>query len=136
VKITVQSPEVAYPGGHSHQHYMRTAARNLRQDFPAGGSNVRASIASLLDRVADAMDAAPDLTRAPDGRSVHEDLTAAERRALPGAYHQPYWDGCGDPHLWLCTVCYDDGEVNGWPCDTATREGKAAAKAGGLSYSS
>ena len=54
--VTVDIPDVPYPGGRSTQHSFRKAAENLRLDYPAGGSNVRATIALLLDRVAEAMD--------------------------------------------------------------------------------
>jgi hypothetical protein len=64
MKITVRAPEVAYPGGHPHQHYMRAAARNLREGYEVGGSNVKAAIASLLERVATAMDETPDIPTA------------------------------------------------------------------------
>lgn len=62
-------------------------------------------------------------------------LTYEERQALPAEYHQPHWDGLGTPHSWICQVCWDDGLQTFWPCEPATRGGKAVAEAAGLSYS-
>ena len=57
MKITIDVPWVPYrAAGRPSQSYYRTAARNLREDYPAGGSNVRNTIADLLDEVAKAMD--------------------------------------------------------------------------------
>jgi hypothetical protein len=68
-----------------------------------------------------------------DGEII--EMTYEQRRALPGEYHQPHWDGLGVPHSWICTVCWDDGLTHAWPCDVATREGKAVAEAGGMKFS-
>ena len=36
--------------------------------------------------------------------------------SLPGIYHLPAFDGLGQPNAWLCSVCWTDGVMNGWPC--------------------
>jgi hypothetical protein len=68
---------------------------------------------------------------------VPEELNYAQRQALPAAYHQPHWDGLGEPHSWICTVCWDDGLQTPWPCEAARsgNNGLEIARAGGLSYS-
>jgi hypothetical protein len=48
-----------------------------------------------------------------DGELV--EMTYEQRRALPGEYHQPHWDGLGVPHSWICAVCWDDGLTHAWP---------------------
>ena len=61
-RITIDAPAVPYPGGRNAQHFYRGAARKLRTGYDAGGSNVRDTIALLLDRTAaalDGLDAAP-----------------------------------------------------------------------------
>lgn len=62
------------------------------------------------------------------------ELTDAERANLPAEYHQPHWDGLGKPHSWQCTVCWGDGWSTAWPCEPATKGGKAVAEAAGLSF--
>lgn len=63
-------------------------------------------------------------------------LTFTERKALPAKYHQPYWDGLGSPHSWICAVCWDDGETTGWPCEVANagNNGLAIAQHSGMEY--
>lgn len=51
------------------------------------------------------------------------DMTLEEKAALPVRFHRPYFDAMGSPNLWLCEVCWDEGTVTGWPCDTATDNG-------------
>ena len=138
-RVGVDVPDVPYPGGRTTAEFFRKAAEALRYERLTGkdirnvsGSNVRHTIAALLTRVASAMDEAVDLQKAPDGRWVVYDLTYEERRQLPGDYHQPVWDGLGVPHFWVCSVCWDDGLQNGWPCEQARREGEKAARSGGL----
>lgn len=55
--VTIDVPPVPYPGGLSDAHYLRVAARNLREGYPVGGSNVTETVAELLDRLAAALDA-------------------------------------------------------------------------------
>lgn len=38
--------------------------------------------------------------------------------SLPGIYHLPAFDGLGEPNAWLCSICWTDGVVQGWPCAT------------------
>ena len=52
--VTVEVPSV-----HTDAHYFRTVAWNLRHGYPVAGSNVTATVAELLDRVATALNGAP-----------------------------------------------------------------------------
>jgi hypothetical protein len=132
VKVNVDVPDVPYPGSRTTQHFFRGAAEKLRNGIDAGGSNVRNTIAALLDRTAAAMDESVDVYVAPDGRSVIEELSYEERQSLPGEYHQPYWVDTATPKSWVCAVCWDEGVSHGWPCEPACRDGAAVARAGGL----
>jgi hypothetical protein len=66
MKVTIEVPEVPYPGPEdSTQSHFRRAAEVLQYDRFTGkdirnvsGSNVRRAIAELLQRVSDAMDQA------------------------------------------------------------------------------
>ena len=59
MKVTIDVPPVLYrAAGKGSQDYYRTAAGNLRADYPAGGSNIRHAVASVLEAVAEAMDQA------------------------------------------------------------------------------
>ena len=62
------------------------------------------------------------------------ELTDAERVALPPAMHQPFYDGLGKPHSWICAVCWGDGWQTSWPCEIATRSGVEVARAAHLDY--
>jgi hypothetical protein len=63
------------------------------------------------------------------------ELTYEQRRALPAALHQPFYDGLAVPHSWCCSVCWDEGLTHAWPCDVATAHGVEVAKAGGMDFS-
>jgi hypothetical protein len=144
MKVTVEVPTVPYSGGRPTQRDYRTAAANLRGRYSPGGSNVRATVAALLDRVAAAIDEAEQhpaaephppldaLRLAPDGRSVTEELTYPERQALPPVYHQPVWYDLATPAAWICSVCWDEGRTDGWPCTVASRDGGPIADYAGL----
>lgn len=55
--VTVQVPEVAYKGPHDTEAAIfRRVASNLDNDYPAGGSNVRAAVSQLLQAVAKELD--------------------------------------------------------------------------------
>ena len=62
------------------------------------------------------------------------EIPEGERVLLPATWHRPWWDGLGTPHLWHCTVCWGDGWTTQWPCEPATKGGKALAEALGLGY--
>ena len=136
--VTIEVPEVPYPGGSTTPEFFRRAARNLRSRESVGGSNLRATIATLLERTAHAIDGgvpmppSTDLSRAPDGRYVIEELTYADRQALPAVYHQPVWCDLATPATWICSVCWDDGVTHGWPCGPAARDGRPIADYAGL----
>ncbi|TMS00136.1 hypothetical protein [Nonomuraea basaltis] len=49
--------------------------------------------------------------------------TLEERQQLPARFHVPRWDGVGEPNLWLCAVCWDEGTVTQWPCKAASEHG-------------
>lgn len=49
--------------------------------------------------------------------------TLEERQQLPARFHVPRWDGDGEPNLWLCAVCWDEGTATQWPCATAAKHG-------------
>jgi hypothetical protein len=46
-----------------------------------------------------------------------------ENRKLPARFHVPVFDALGKPNMWLCAVCWEDGEVSQWPCATAQKYG-------------
>jgi len=141
VRATIDVPDVPYPGGRTTAEFFRTAARNLRGRYSPGGSNLRDTIAVLLDRTAAELDAATGTTPtppaagdglrvAPDGRPV-ADLTYTERKRLPAIYHQPAWLDLGRPR-WVCRVCQDDDHADSWPCAPARRDGGPIAEYAGL----
>lgn len=49
--------------------------------------------------------------------------TLEERPQLPARFHVPRWDGDGEPNLWLCAVCWDEGTATQWPCKAASEHG-------------
>jgi hypothetical protein len=65
------------------------------------------------------------LLEAPDMPSydVLIDMDMAEREALPPRFHVPVFDDLGKPNAWLCRVCWTEGVVTAWPCNTAMRHG-------------
>jgi hypothetical protein len=48
------------------------------------------------------------------------DMTDDQRVALPAEHHRPVFDGLGEPHSWICAVCWGDGWQTSWPCEAAT----------------
>lgn len=140
--VTIDVPAVPHAAGRPLAADLRTAARKLWHGYAPGGSNVRDTVATILDRVAHALDGADlttdrdPLTVAPDGRPV-ADLTFAERTELPAVYHQPVWLALGDRSArWACRVCQaDGGTVMSWPCPPARRDGGPIAEYAGLDFS-
>lgn len=65
------------------------------------------------------------LLQAPD--HPHYEILAGfsleENAKLPARFHIPVFDDCGKPNSWLCAVCWEEGQVVGWPCATATKYG-------------
>ncbi|WP_158711211.1 hypothetical protein [Streptomyces sp. NRRL S-1824] len=65
------------------------------------------------------------LLEAPD--HPHYELLAGfsleENAKLPARFHIPVFDDCGKPNAWLCAVCWEEGQVVGWPCASATKYG-------------
>ncbi|WP_392750631.1 hypothetical protein [Streptomyces sp. LN590] len=51
------------------------------------------------------------------------DMDMAEREALPARFHVPVFDDLGKPNAWLCRVCWTEGVVTSWPCNTAMKHG-------------
>lgn len=60
------------------------------------------------------------------------DMTLEQKEALPAKHHWPFFDSLGEPNAWLCTVCWDEGTVTGWPCAAATKGGLELADELGL----
>lgn len=60
------------------------------------------------------------------------ELDEVERQALPAVYHRPVFDGLGEPHSWICAVCWGDGWQTSWPCQPATAGGVELGRALGL----
>lgn len=54
--ITVPTPHIPHPGFHTQGHFMRTAARNIKNDHPVGGYNVTTAVIKLLTDTANAME--------------------------------------------------------------------------------
>ncbi|MFE7237254.1 hypothetical protein [Streptomyces sp. NPDC057580] len=65
------------------------------------------------------------LLEAPDMPSyeVLVEMTMEEREALPARFHVPQFDDLGVPNAWLCRVCWTEGVVTSWPCNTAMKHG-------------
>ncbi|MFD8008147.1 hypothetical protein [Streptomyces mirabilis] len=65
------------------------------------------------------------LLQAPD--HPHYEILAGfsleENEKLPPRFHVPVFDDLGQPNLWLCAVCQEEGTVVGWPCATAQKYG-------------
>lgn len=55
--VTVPTPHIPHPGFHTQGHFMRTAARNIKNDHPVGGYNVTTAVIKLLTDTATAMEA-------------------------------------------------------------------------------
>lgn len=60
------------------------------------------------------------------------ELTEAERIALPAEYHQPVWMDLMTPKSWICAQCWGEDTLTSWPCEIASKDGKAIALAGGM----
>lgn len=54
--VTVPMPHVPFPGGRTQAHFMRTAARNIKNDHPVGGYGVTTAVIKLLTDTANAME--------------------------------------------------------------------------------
>ncbi|MEV7011670.1 hypothetical protein [Streptosporangium sp. NPDC051022] len=64
------------------------------------------------------------LLEAPDQPGYDElPETIEERRKLPARFHVPVWTDTGEPPMWVCAVCWEDGVVYGWPCQVAAENG-------------
>ncbi|MDH3037863.1 hypothetical protein [Streptomyces sp. TRM75561] len=46
-----------------------------------------------------------------------------ENAKLPARFHIPVFDDLGQPNMWLCAVCQEEGTVVQWPCATAYKYG-------------
>jgi hypothetical protein len=53
--VIVKVPVLPYPGASPQSLFYKTAARNVREGFPVGGSNVTAAVAELLASVGAAL---------------------------------------------------------------------------------
>jgi hypothetical protein len=125
--ISIRAPHVPYGPEHlADAQYIGSAAQHIEDGYKVGGSNLTATVVSLLREVQRAL-----LVEPIDPEATFE-LTYAERVALPPAYHQPFFDGLGVPHSWLCAVCWDDDLVTSWPCEPATAGGVELAAHLGL----
>lgn len=49
------------------------------------------------------------------------DVARARQAALPSRFHTPAWMDADQGAEWVCRVCWGDGWVMSWPCDTARR---------------
>lgn len=95
------------PISHRHKPVTRAMKEVARLHFRERGGDVRAI---LLE--------APDM---PGYDELPE--TIEERRKLPARFHTPHWlDTCAQP-VWVCAVCWEDGVVYQWPCETASEQG-------------
>ena len=91
--ITIEVPSVRYAGDYSDAFFLRTAARNLDEGYPVGGSNVSAAVAGLLRNAANALDAIELASVEPD-RTTLIDLARRRRtqaRALGDDYREAAW---------------------------------------------
>lgn len=50
------------------------------------------------------------------------DLTLEEKAALPAHFHTPVWSET-TPGAFVCRVCWTEGVMTGWPCETAQANG-------------
>jgi hypothetical protein len=65
------------------------------------------------------------LLKAPD-HPYYEILAGfplEENEKLPARFHIPVFDDLGQPNLWHCAVCWEEGTVVQWPCAAARKYG-------------
>ena len=93
-RITIDVPDVPYPGDRTTAAFFRTAARNLRGKESPGGSNVRSTVAVLLERTAHALDGEDVADFGRDPLRLAPDAARAARAVLGPA---PEGDSDADP---------------------------------------
>lgn len=54
--ITIPAPHLEHPGYHTQAHFMRTAAKNIKNDYPIGGYGVTTAVIKLLTDTANALE--------------------------------------------------------------------------------
>jgi len=54
--VTVEVPAVPFPGSTTDAAFYRSAAQHVRRGYTVGGSNLSATVATLLERVADGLE--------------------------------------------------------------------------------
>lgn len=80
---------------------------------------------SDLDRILKALSYGQPILVLPADQPDYEtltDLTMEQKAALPRRFHTPVWMD-SIPGAWCCRVCWTEGVVTGWPCDTASERG-------------
>lgn len=144
--ITIPAPVVAFKGpADTDATMMRGAANRLASGYPVGGSNMTRAVETVLRDIADALEGRPVGQRSSEpvpaptistGELV--EMTYAQRRGLPAVHHRPHFDDLSEPASWVCSVCsvcWDDGETNAWPCTPTTTGGRELADLLGLGIS-
>lgn len=141
--VTIPAPVVNHKGpSDTDASMVRGAADRLAAGYSVGGSNVTHTVVTVLRDVADNLEGRPAGERSgqpvPTPTISGDELLAMtylERQSLPARHHTPHFYDLGSPAGWICTVCWDDGEVNAWPCAPAIAGGVELADALGLGYS-
>jgi len=119
--VTITVPSVPHPGPErTDAFYLRGAAWNLRHGYGVGGSNVTATVAELLDRVATALDGAPPRAEDDTLRCRPDVNDAAERFDASDLLEALVEEAEGD-----CLVL---GGAEWWLSDTEAEPGSFAIR--------
>jgi hypothetical protein len=98
-----------------HHHTTDPEACGTCRDLTVAGKSVLHPECHRRATLAPAWDA-------PDYEDL-VDLNEEERAALPARFHTPVYIESATPKSWNCAVCWGDGWVTRWPCETATAQG-------------
>lgn len=100
------------------------AAKSTSAD-PSACGTCRANVAAGEPVEHDGCAQRATLLHAPDhpDYEILAGFSLAENEQLPARFHVPVFDDCGVPNAWLCAVCWEEGQVAGWPCATAVKHG-------------
>lgn len=102
-----QASVLIEPVEHNHKPVTHAMKEVARLHFRERGGDVRAILLEAPDM--------PGYDELPD--------TIEERRKLPARFHVPVWTDTGEPPLWICAVCWEEGVVYEWPCVVAAENG-------------
>lgn len=110
------------------QTALTTALKELHEahDYCGGAELSADQVNALIEKLRET-DAAGTSTSLD-----YNEMTEAQRLALPAEHHVPVWVGSGTPPMWLCAVCWGENYGTQWPCDVARQDGAPIAHRLGL----